>query len=113
MTPAERARKIIDQTYGCTGIKSRDELGVAIAQAIYDALAESAPKWSKEPPTVAGWYWSRGVVSFSGERPVLVRCSRPPWIDPERQDLYWYYADGSGGEDIVRGEWSGPLERPQ
>lgn len=78
------------------------------------AAAESALKWTKEIPTVAGWYWHRSdAITAHRGQPVLVQCWRVALADPNRPELEWIWPDGSGGYPIDDGgEWAGPLTPP-
>jgi hypothetical protein len=68
-------------------------------------------RWTKNVPTVEGWYWTRGVHTFVTE-PTLMRAVKPLWVDPNRKDLEFRYPDGSGEITPDHGEWAGPLVPP-
>jgi hypothetical protein len=60
------------------------------------------PQWTKETPTVPGWYW---LKSFQGVEVVKVHDGEVLWVDSE------------GGEKLERMpegyEWCGPLTPPE
>lgn len=52
--------------------------------------------WSKEPPKVAGWYWTR----FSD------KTGRPRLLEIQEYDL-------KTAQGITEWEWAGPIPEPQ
>jgi hypothetical protein len=75
-------------------------------------IAKPSPAlaWSKEPPTLAGWYWHRRGDDF------VPQCVRVRSEDGQPfLPLFAHFA-GSGvltPLEQVGGEWCGPLEEPK
>lgn len=74
-----------------------------------------AMKWTREKPTVPGWYWYREPRRVGTDED-------PQWLDPEcvrvRINPGGAFAgfQGSDSEDFVadcHGEWAGPLSPPE
>lgn len=60
-------------------------------------------RWTKETPTVAGWYWFRGPAHEAD--PFIVQ------VDEVGQ---FQWPDGGFQEVMLaKGEWAGPIQPPE
>lgn len=68
--------------------------------------------WTKEPPTMAGWYWARKIGDNSPEcvevKPVVFSLGvhEAQWGQAWRANLSWKCCI------VTEFEWWGPIEMP-
>ena len=73
--------------------------------------------WSKEKPTVTGWYWYRGDYDAASVavQPVVTYISMEGSLSgySSREPYAWQpFMDYDGNVDDFTGEWAGPIEPP-
>lgn len=79
-------------------------------------------RWSKDKPTVRGWYWYRGDYHASPDevQPVVIYVAPSDWYsdtplkegEAGRLVAWQPFMDYSNELDAFEGEWSGPIQPP-
>ena len=60
-------------------------------------------RWTKEKPTVAGWYWFRGPAHEADSFIVQIdEVGQFQWPDGGFQEV-----------TLTKGEWAGPIQQPE
>lgn len=87
-------------------IQARQALNAAISAA----LCSQRPRWSKERPTVAGWYWMRRMDIPTNPFGIMRVRHNGSIIDYYIGGM-WESASAFSGR--MQCEWAGPLPMPE
>lgn len=65
--------------------------------------------WTREAPTVAGWWWHQSYPGSSIPEIYEVLTA----VDDDGEE-FEFVNDGAGGRDVddIAGEWAGPIPEP-
>lgn len=97
------------QPEACERLRSR-RVAKALADEVFHLRELTQPKWTKEKPTVPGWYWYRYRESKNYASPVILDNN----LDYGLRIIRSVFPDLEGRRlDGLCGEWAGPLPEPE